>query len=157
MSNEEKPLPEEDGITHINIFSRSKAELGKLLSNFAHTPIETDYGTFASIEAYWFWLRSDVSQKEERKRLRTLHGFDAKDLGSKLIISPTYNEEKFIKRIKEAFALKIEQHSHIFKMLKESELPFKHYYVYNGFVVIPGHQWQVEEWEELRESIKGNL
>lgn len=30
------PNPEEDGITHINIYSKGSTELGRLLSNFAH-------------------------------------------------------------------------------------------------------------------------
>lgn len=33
--------PEEDGITHINIYSKGKTDLGRMLSNFAKFPIET--------------------------------------------------------------------------------------------------------------------
>lgn len=32
--------PEMDGIDHINVYSKGKTELGKLLSNFARTPFE---------------------------------------------------------------------------------------------------------------------
>jgi len=30
--------PEEDGITHINIYSKGKTDLGRMLSNFAKLP-----------------------------------------------------------------------------------------------------------------------
>jgi len=41
-----------DGVTHINIYSKGKTSLDRALSNFAHTPIETVDGKFASIEGY---------------------------------------------------------------------------------------------------------
>lgn len=31
--------PLEDGITHINVYSKGATELGRLLTNFAHTPL----------------------------------------------------------------------------------------------------------------------
>ena len=43
-------LPIDEGVTHINIYSKSKLELGKLLSNFAKTPFTHPvYGEFASV------------------------------------------------------------------------------------------------------------
>ena len=47
-------LPAEDGITHVNVYSRGLTTLGRWLSNFAHCPIETEDGPFASIEGYWY-------------------------------------------------------------------------------------------------------
>lgn len=48
--------PNKDGIDHINVYSGSRTELGKMLSNFYHFEIETKDGKFQSVEAYWFWL-----------------------------------------------------------------------------------------------------
>ena len=55
--------PNEDGITHINICSKGKTELGRLLSNFAHTPFWLQgAGRFESVEGYWFWLGTEVDK-----------------------------------------------------------------------------------------------
>jgi hypothetical protein len=43
----------DDGITHINIYSKGKTELGRWLSNFTYHPIETEDGKFDSVEGYW--------------------------------------------------------------------------------------------------------
>jgi hypothetical protein len=49
--------PSEDGVTHINVYSRGNTELGRLLSNFAHTPFShPEFGEFASVEGFWYWL-----------------------------------------------------------------------------------------------------
>ena len=48
--------PQNDGITHINVYSKGKTTLGRWLTNFAHTPIDTIDGHFESIEGYWYWL-----------------------------------------------------------------------------------------------------
>ena len=42
--------PKLDGIEHINIYSKGKTELGRLLTNFAQTPfIHPEYGRFESV------------------------------------------------------------------------------------------------------------
>ena len=69
---------EEDGITHVNIYSQGKTKLGKWLSNFSHTPIDTEDGHFESIEGYWYWLVTDNINKDI---LRGLYGYEAKKPG----------------------------------------------------------------------------
>jgi hypothetical protein len=63
----------QDGINHINIYSKGKTELGRLLTNFARTPIETPFGHFESGEGYWFWLRA--SKLSNRCPLKNMWGF----------------------------------------------------------------------------------
>lgn len=41
-----------DGKTHINVYSGSRTELGRMLSNFYREKIETKDGVFMSVEAY---------------------------------------------------------------------------------------------------------
>lgn len=67
--------PNEDGISHINVYSKGRTGIGRFLSNFTFYPIHTVDGEFHSIEGYWYWLtcRDD--------RLRYLHGYEAKKLG----------------------------------------------------------------------------
>ena len=68
-------LPIDEGVTHINIYSKSKLELGKLLSNFAKTPFTHPvYGEFASVEAFWYWL----STGKKHDSLKKLYGYKAK-------------------------------------------------------------------------------
>jgi len=65
-----------DGVTHVNIYSKAKTELGRWLSNFAYAPIRiTGHGRFASIEAYWYWLKDNVptSSACSRSTLFRLH------------------------------------------------------------------------------------
>ena len=48
----------DDGVTHINVYSKGTTALGRALSNFAHIPfMVVPNGRFESIEAYWYWLR----------------------------------------------------------------------------------------------------
>jgi len=62
----------DDGLSHINIYSKGMTELGRLLSNFANTPVNTPQdGKFTSIEGYWYWL---LGKNDNREVLRTLHG-----------------------------------------------------------------------------------
>lgn len=46
--------PKNDGIDHINVYSGGATELGRLLTNFAHTPFENEYGKFESVEGFWY-------------------------------------------------------------------------------------------------------
>ena len=142
--------PKEDGITHINAWSRGKTELGQLLSNFAHTPFQHPvHGYFASVEAFWYWAASGRSHNE----LRRLYGASAKSVGSKLESIPM-PEEEFHEMIREAFRLKLAQNDRLRNLLISSTLPIEHYFVYGGGgeVVIKKdkHRWQTDYWQELR-------
>ena len=44
--------PQNDGVDHINIYSKGLTELGRFLSNFEHILITTEDGDFNSIEGY---------------------------------------------------------------------------------------------------------
>lgn len=91
--------PETDYTDHINVFSGSKCLVGRLLSNFAHTPFELIgdlpwglCGPFASIEALWYAARVRAVGLSEAAvdRLRPLHGFEAKKVGRRLLKSTDY-------------------------------------------------------------------
>lgn len=126
--------PKEDGVTHINVWSKGKTELGRLLSNFAHTPISHDeYGHFASIEGLWYWL----SLGKRHEELRKLFGYEAKKHGqllryedSKDIFKSELSEKAFELEIKRAILMKIEQNDRLRELLKVSTLPLAHYYVW---------------------------
>lgn len=140
--------PEEDGITHINVYSKGKTELGRLLSNFAHTPftleVEPDeFLKFESVEGYWYWLLTDDDY------LCTLYGFKAKQYGKS-----QWNEkaEPVTKeQLSKAYWQKLKEHPGIWKLLRYNELPLVHYYVFAGKVVVPKEfQWTAELWNEIK-------
>ena len=145
------PNPAEDGTTHINVYSKGATLLGRLLSNFARTPVLLpEHGYFASIEGYWYWLqvRDD--------KLRHVSGWPAKKLGrsirgSRLIttLPPDFQE-----RIKIALRCKIQQHAALQKLLRGTPqyMPFMHYYVYNGIAVdrTQESQWMLDIFEQWR-------
>jgi len=136
----------EDGKTHINIYSKGKTELGRLLSNFAYSPFECEEGKFYSIEGYWYWLgtRDEV--------LKTLSGYQAKKYGQSL--NRIYKVKDFEDKIRIAMVLKVNSNPKLFDLLLDSDLPFTHYYVFNGYRKDAGHEWIVQYWELIRKRIK---
>ena len=127
--------PKDDGVTHINIYSKGKTELGRLLSNFGHTPFKhPTYGFFSSIEAFWYWL----SLGESNDNLRSLYGYQAKKEGAALRVALEKQGNKppriedFKAEIKKAILCKIEQNERLSNLLKNSTLPLTHYYVWGS-------------------------
>ena len=135
--------PNLDGITHINVYSGSRTELGRMLSNFCREEIYTKDGWFMSVEAYWFWLGISPDCKE-RKCMRDLRE-----------VYPGEQIEDFQDRIIRAIWYKAKRHTDLF--LPEYEnLPLKHYYVNrNGSVrdVYGKYWWMIEAEEKMKKYI----
>lgn len=88
----------EDGVDHINIFSKGQTPLGRFLSNFTHCPFQhPEFGAFNSIEGFWFWLGS------RDDKLRQLHSFAAKKYGQSTNRIVNLEELEFRKAILESF------------------------------------------------------
>lgn len=137
-----------DGVDHINIYSKGQTELGRYLSNFAYSPIQTQDGGFNSIEGYWYWLYT------HNDKLRILHGFKAKSVGEKLGRTITISQELFQNKIRNACWIKIHSNQYYLNMFAHSSLPFRHYYVFNDFIKDAGGKWMLEMWEGFRSYIK---
>ncbi len=60
----------------INVASNSQNLTEALLSNLAYTPFSLDGRDYASVEAFWQWLK--YANEEERKRIATLSGIESK-------------------------------------------------------------------------------
>lgn len=138
--------PENDGLDHINVYSKGRTSLGRDLTNFSYSPINLpEDGKFNSVEGYWYWL----SSKDDK--LRSLHGFKAKQYGRAIRADDWLEDEKFKKKIKLAIKIKIESNPDLMRKFRTSSLPFAHYYVYGGKVVmVPKSDWIIEYLEELR-------
>lgn len=146
---------EDDGVTHINIWSKAKTELGQALSNFAHTPFtHPEFGMFASMEALWYWLSTGRTHNE----LRRLYGMSAKSYGSKLA-RVEMDEAEFRKIICDAFRCKLDQHPKLKEAFTRSTLPLEHYFVYgrNMETIVDQrkkHGWQTDYLEQLRDEYR---
>jgi hypothetical protein len=138
-----------DGITHINIYSKGKTDLGRFLSNFAYSPILTVDGNFNSIEGYWYWLSNhdDV--------MRPSYGFNAKKVGRTLPRLFELTTEEFQLKIREACWIKLHSNKLMLDLLVTSTEPFAHYYVFgNDFAKNAGFGWILDMWEQFRAYIR---
>ncbi len=119
----------QDGILHINVYSKGKTELGRCLSNFAYSPFVCEDGAFDSIEGYWYWLLTDDARSEE---LRKVHGWKAKTLGRELQGFPKVDPlgDEFRIKIKEALHIKLNNDPELKEELYNTKLPLVHYYLY---------------------------
>lgn len=146
--------PEEDGIDHINIYSRGKTELGRMLSNFSECEIHKQYGSFKSIEGLYHYLKVmrslNVKDNEVKnipltycwiKRtladLKDASGVRAKSLGkyareSIIAYGVPYLDKpdaNFTDEIIQATEQKIKNNPTLKKLIVENELHYVHYYV----------------------------
>lgn len=144
-------LPANEGVDHINAYSKSRLLLGRTLSNFAHTPFTlVEDGTFASIEAYWYWLSVPAPQNE---RLRPLYGFEAKRTGRGLRGADWPTTPTFRYKVCSALYAKVVQTPTLAEALASSVLPITHYYVVDGRVIEPeGGGWVWEYYEAIRDA-----
>lgn len=156
-----KPL--EDGITHVNVYSKSRCLLGRLLSNFAHTPIESGGIKFESIESWWYYTKMvninsnslfPIFTDEQMESVSKSIGKEAKKIFRDLYKedSVTYNPTK--DEVKEAYILKAESNENVKKLLLENNLPFSHYYMmFDKKVNADDYLWTAELWNEVKEEL----
>jgi len=143
--------PNEDGISHINIYSKGRTIIGRLLSNFAHTPFtHPKYGSFSSVEGFIYWMGSGDDA------LRSMYGFQAKEYGRK---AAEKNRKlpvaEFRQAVIEALRCKIDQNSKVKIHLKSEMLPFVHYYNYGNKVIrVPQWDWVIEELDRIRKELQ---
>jgi hypothetical protein len=135
-----------DGIDHVNVYSKGKTELGKFLTNFAYSPIETEDGHFNSIEGYWYWLSS------KDNKLRELSGWKAKEYGRSIKADDWLDDDIFKEKIKKAIYIKLINNPKYLKQLQELKLPLKHYYVYGDKIIeVPKAKWIIDYLESFKE------
>jgi hypothetical protein len=159
-------LVSEDGKSHINVYSKGKTEIGRFLTNLAHTPFDhPEWGHFESVEGFWYYYFS--SNRPEQ--LRDLYGVEAKQVGRKLSGRKDNNDgfsitdqDKAI--IREVIRFKIRQYPAMWRAIAESSsLPFVHYYVIPSQYVISvqdsivdmtsRYQWVLDELTDIRNKL----
>lgn len=145
--------PENDGVDHINIYSKGLTELGRMLTNFYRYRIDIpEAGSFYSLEGFWYWLfcNNIIAYHQSQglyftldkeilsgiDGLRYQSGFHAKaagrDLVKRLPESPwTEPTEEFKAAFVEALKIKIHTIPGLGQAFIESyPKPLLHYYVY---------------------------
>ena len=146
--------PEQEGETHINVYSRSETLLGRITSNFERMHfLVPGMGSFASMEAFYYY----VSTGERYDHLRKLSGLIAKREGQKL---SAVKRDDFDDEMRLGVRSKYNENKHTFDELFITDsfndhgdiLPFVHYYVVGGGrVIVPqGNAWLTEEWTAIR-------
>lgn len=120
--------PAQDGVTHLNLYSEAKTEVGRKLSNFPKAPfVHPTYGAFISMEGYWHWCSTGKCKDLFREKF----GFEAKKNKNTQVRVPN---DRFEQDILEGLHCKLAQNPEIYKLLMESTLPFTHYYIFAGFI-----------------------
>lgn len=147
-----------DSIDHLNVYSKSKTELGRMLSNFFKCQIETPFGMFNSIEGYWQWLL--LPSIEDKDVLKYLHGYKAKSKAEELfrIYGREYNydENEFKHLINDAVNFKMHKY---FKIIlnadKFYDLPLTHYVLKEGHIIdyTDKFYWWLQNMETTRRII----
>lgn len=158
--NKEEDLdPLLEGITHINVYTKSMFALGKGLSNLANISFEIDEQRFQSLEGFWYW---NITGKQYES-FKNMSGFEAKKKGLVLCEEGSAvknsDDPDFQEEIKKAIRAKIKQNPELLTELIKSTLPLKHYYYHQGTKNILSfkitdkskYQWQLDEMERIRE------
>lgn len=141
--------PKEDGISHINIYSKGSTALGRFLSNFSDCHIHTEDGYFRTIEGYWYWL----STKHEP--LRDFPGWQCKKVGRSLRGEDWPNHPDFEKKILKAIMIKMTSSEWcIQELIKSGTLPFHHYYVIDGKpIIVKDGMWMINLITAFRDEL----
>lgn len=146
--------PLEDGVTHINIYSKGRTPLGRFLSNFSDCRIQTEDGYFRTIEGYWYWL----STKHEP--LRDFPGWQCKQVGRKLRGEDWPKDPEFNGKIARAIMTKITTNQWCLnELIQSGTLPFFHYYVLDGgkVIMVKDGLWIINLITEFRNELVGSL
>lgn len=140
--------PKQDGVTHINVYSKGLTELGRYLSNFSECNIQTEDGPFRTVEGYWYWLAC------QDERLRSTDGWGSKKLGRDLRAPDWPKTPGFEQKILKAIALKLTNPWCVEHLIKSGTLPFFHYYVVDGKAVMPKDGlWMISFITEFRDEL----
>lgn len=154
--------PINDGLEHINIYSKGRTELGRILSNFYEEEFDTvnGDGKFMSIEGYYHWLGLDENCPN-KDILRTLSGYKAREIGKNLKrtfgTAKKYTLEEFHHIICNEVRRKFYRHQNLLvDDLSLWNAKFCHYIILNNGEIkdlTEQYQWFVDCITETRKEI----
>ena len=142
-----------DGVDHINICASAETVLGKFLCHDTpHRYKHSILGTFNTVRGFWYYIQS-VNHDDRYRRL------SGKPLRLAHNNTETIRVTNFRAILMDACWQRIKQAGAIFKLMKDSELPFDCYYIHHEskLRVRPVyHSWVTSGTEEIRKAIKEN-
>ena len=155
-------LPENDGLDHINVYSKSRSKLGRMLSNFAHTPITINEIRFESVESWWYWKKmNNINNSSlfplfiqfQLLKIRTLVGKYAKAYFRENYKEDSKQFNPSRQELKETYLQKLIEHPEIKKILIENTLPIDHYYMmFDKKISAESTMWTAKLWEEIKKE-----
>lgn len=169
----------QDGFTHINIYSNGRTILGRKLSNFPKSPVVTVHGEFLSLEGYYHYLKLWTSLEEgevtdilrtlmlaKMEDLKTMYGRPAQTYGRDLrklfaekgIWVINEPDERFDEFFEVALHRKIKGDGVLLDMVVSNDLPYVHYYAIKGEGHFkPHYQWLADRVEKVTQAIKEEM
>lgn len=146
--------PQTDGYDHIRIHPKASTSLGRCLCHSARTPFTHPlHGRFASMEAYWQWVRTGM----KHDGLKAIYGHRAVGYGLRF---PQVEQKNFRAIILEGLEAKIKEHAKIKELLVLSDIPFLQYtdLVGNGdYIVDHTHDWYLDGLHAIRKDWQQKL
>lgn len=146
--------PAQDGISHVNVYTKAATPLGRAMSNMTDSHIDHPrYGHFRCLEGLWYFLKTG----KKHDIFRVMNGWDCKRKGKEL---DSVWDQNFQREFKVGIICKILTSDTLQQQLKLSSAPFVHYYFYGRepgkqkLVVPKGHEWQMEFWDSMRQHLK---
>lgn len=140
--------PLTDGKDHVNIYSKARTQLGQDLSNFSALGItHPEFGRFASLEAYWYWLATGKRFYE----LTRLTGVHAKRIGKSY---PRVDNSNFQEEFTQGIHLRFQKHPGLYERFMACDLPFAHYYYFGAaenckLMDSTSNRWVIDLYREL--------
>lgn len=129
--------PKDEGLTHINSYSKSSLLCGKVLSNFAPIELNTPYGVFHNIESLWIYLRCGDNRLHD-----TYNPLDARKIGNIADRNYLCGKIEFESIIRDAIYYKLNCYSEFLlsdKYFTDLNLEIIHNWVRNGEYVTAGN------------------
>lgn len=128
LQNMDRPIPADDGVTHINSHVKAKTRLGRILAPSYNTGEQIHHpilGPFRTVENLWCYLNTGGT----RDQIRAMEPHVARNFVK--LSEKKYQCDKFKELILDATLLKLQSNSYYERLMMENELPFDHYYL-NG-------------------------
>ena len=117
----------QDGVTHINIYSKGANWLGKFLSHRTLCELNMSEGRFLCLAAYWYHLTC-----KEDSRLNRVHDWETELLATQLSPLPKKQQlpaAELQAKIKKALDQKLKWSEYWKEEFTESTLPFLYYHL----------------------------
>ena len=137
-----------DGITHINIYSKSKTILGRSLSHFSEFGFCVDNNQFRTLEGYFYYNLLSIHFNEKniipsafkqfllnskgsdvKKTMKIFFKENSKEIDFKKLKTIKQSQE-FKSKILKGLEERLKQNKELEDLLFKNDLDFEHYYVF---------------------------